>query len=196
MLVVTVDDVRRQREAVTDALAAGVDTVQLRDRRAAGGTLLEAARELRTLTRGARAALVVNDRVDIARAADADGVHLPAASFRVDTARRLLGPGPWIGCSTHTPAEAVAAARAGADYVVLGPIYATPSKAQYGAPLGVAAIVATRIEVPLIAIGGVTAARVGELRSAGASGVAVVRAVLEEPDPGAAARVLVAACAE
>ncbi len=156
MLIVTVDDVRQRRDAVTAALAGGFDAIQLRDRRAAGGALLETALALRVLTREARAALIVNDRIDVARAAGADGVQLPAASFSTASARALLGPEPWIGCSTHAPAEAVAAARGGADYVVLGPIYPTPSKAQYGEPLGPAAITATRIDVPLIAIGGVT----------------------------------------
>jgi thiamine-phosphate pyrophosphorylase len=195
MLVVTVDDVRQRRDALTAALSGGFDAIQLRDRRAAGGALLDAARELRVLTREHRAALIVNDRIDVARAASADGVQLPAASFSVAAARALLGPETWIGCSTHAPAEAVAAARAGADYVILGPIYATPSKAQYGEPLGLGAITATRIDVPLIAIGGVTRARAAELRTAGAAGFAVVREVFEASDAGAAARALVEAVA-
>lgn len=195
MVVVTVGDVRARRDAIEAALAAGVDAVQLRDPRAGGGALFAAATDLRALTRRAGAVLLVNDRLDVARAAEADGVHLPAASFPTAAARALLGPEPWIGRSTHVPAEALAAARAGADYVVLGPIYPTPSKAQYGEPLGLAAVAATRIAVPLIAIGGVTPARVAELRRAGVAGVAVVRAVLDAPDPGAAARALVAAVA-
>jgi thiamine-phosphate pyrophosphorylase len=190
MLVVAVADVAARRDAIAAAVAAGIDAVQLRDARAGGGALLEAARTLRDLTRGAGAMLLVNDRIDVALAAEADGVHLPAASFPIAAARALAGARAWIGRSTHSPEEAARAAADGADYVVLGPIYATPSKAAAGAPLGVTAVAATRIAVPLVAIGGVTPERVAELRRAGAAGVAVVRAVLDAPDPAAAARAL------
>jgi thiamine-phosphate pyrophosphorylase len=195
MLVVTIADVDERRAAIEAVLDAGVDAIQLRDTRAGGGALLRAARTLGALTRAAGAVLLVNDRIDVARAAAADGVHLPAASFPIPVARALLGPAAWIGRSTHAPEEATAAAAAGADYVILGPIFPTPSKAHYGAALGVAAVAATHIVVPLIAIGGVTAARVPELRRAGAAGIAVVRAILDAPDAGEAARALVAALA-
>jgi len=193
MLVVEVADVERRLDVIAAALGAGVDTVQLRDRRAAGGALLRAATTLRDLSRGAGAALIVNDRADVASAADADGVHLPAQSLPISAARAVIGSHAWIGRSTHAPAEAVAAATGGADYVVLGPVFATPSKERYGAPLGVAALAITRIEVPLIAIGGVSAANVLEIVRAGAAGVAVVRAILDAADPAGAARALVAA---
>jgi thiamine-phosphate diphosphorylase len=193
MLIVAVAEVRERRTAVEAALAAGVDAVQLRDRRAGGRALLEAAAALRAATRAAGAALLVNDRVDVALAAGADGVHLPAAALPTAAARRLLGPEAWIGRSTHAPAEAEAAAAGGADYVVLGPIYATPSKAAFGEPLGPGALAAAGARVPLVAIGGITPERVAEVRGAGAYGIAVVRAVLAAPDPGAAARALVAA---
>jgi len=195
MLIVEVGDLERRRAAIEAALGAGVDAIQLRDPRAGGGALLRAARALRALTRAAGAALLVNDRVDVALAVAADGVHLPAASFPIPAARALLGPAAWIGRSTHAPEEAVVAAAAGADYVILGPIFPTPSKARYGAPLGIAAVAATRTSVPLVAIGGVTAACVPELRRAGATGIAVVREILDAPDPGAAASALVTALA-
>jgi len=195
MLIVEVGDLERRSAAIEAALDAGVDAVQLRDARAGGGTLLQAARRLRALTRARGAALLVNDRIDVVRAAAADGVHLPAASFPIPTARTLLGPAAWIGRSTHAPAEAAEAVIAGADYVILGPIFPTPSKARYGAPLGLAAVAATSVTVSIIAIGGVTAARVPELRRAGAAGIAVVREILDAPDPGAAARALVTALA-
>jgi thiamine-phosphate pyrophosphorylase len=193
MLIVEAGDLERRPTAIKAALDAGVDAIQLRDPRAGGGALLQAARTLRTLTHASGATLVVNDRIDVARAAAADGVHLPAASFPIATARALLGPAAWIGRSTHAPEEAAAAATAGADYVILGPIFPTPSKARYGAPLGIATVAATSITVPLIAIGGVTAARVPELRRAGAAGIAVVREILDAPDHRAAARALIAA---
>ncbi len=194
MLVVSVADTTARAAAIAAALAAGVDAVQLRDRHAPGGALLAAAIALRTLTRRHGARLLVNDRLDVARAAAADGAHLPAASFTLDDARRLLPPGSLLGRSTHAPAEAIAAARGGADYVVLGPIFATPSKAAYGEPLGVAALAAAAdAPAPLLAIGGMTPDRARAARLAGAHGVAVVRAVLDAEDPGVTAAALVAA---
>lgn len=188
MLIVDVADVTARAGAIDAALIGGVDAVQLRDKRADGGALLTAAHTLRTATRRHGAALLVNDRIDVVLAADADGVHLPAASFPIATARRLLGPTAWIGRSTHAPAEAATAAADDADYVVLGPIYATPSKQAYGAPLGIAALTATRVPCPVVAIGGITPETAGTLRAAGAYGVAVIRAVLDALDPGASAR--------
>lgn len=193
MLIVDVTDVTTRLGAVDAALAGGVDALQLRDKRADGGALLAAARTLRDVTRRRRAALLVNDRIDVALAAGADGAHLPAASFPIAVARRLLGPTAWIGRSTHAASEAATAAADGADYVVLGPIYATPSKAAYGAPLGIAALGATRLPCPVVAIGGIEPEAVAALRAAGADGVAVIRSVLDAPDPAAAARALRAA---
>jgi len=187
MLVVAVADVEERVTVIDAAVAAGVDAVQLRDRRAAGAAMLRAAQALRALTRRHRAALLVNDRIDVALAADADGVHLPASSFPIAVARRLVGPDAWIGRSTHAPAEAEAAAADGADYVVLGPIFATPSKAAYGPPLGVAALTTTRASCPVVAIGGITPENAGDVRAAGAYGVAVIRGILDAPEARAAA---------
>ncbi|MCC6850042.1 MAG: thiamine phosphate synthase [Deltaproteobacteria bacterium] len=197
MLIVTVDDAVARRDALAAALATGVDALQLRDRRAGGGALLAAAGALGALTRAHGAALVVNDRIDVALAAGADGVHLPATSFSIAAARRLLGAEAWIGRSTHAPEEAARAAAEGADYVVLGPVFATPSKEVYGAPLGLAAVeaAAARVRCPVIAIGGITAANAPTVRRAGAHGVAVIRAILDAADPAATARALSAAAA-
>lgn len=203
MLIVTAADVAARRDVIAAALGAGIDTVQLRDRRASGGALLAAARYLRSLTHDHGAALLVNDRIDVALAIGANGVHLPAASFPITVARRLLGPEAWIGRSTHAADEATTAASEGADYAVLGPIFATPSKAAYGPPLGVTALTAARAEAPgaallrcpLIAIGGVTIANAGDLRAAGADGVAVIRAILDADDVALATLQLVSAIA-
>jgi thiamine-phosphate pyrophosphorylase len=195
MLVVATADVEERGAVIEAAIAAGVDAVQLRDRRAGGAALLRAAETLRPATRRHGAVLLVNDRIDVATAAGADGVHLPAASFPIPVARRLLGPDAWIGRSTHAPAEAEAAAAEGADYVVLGPIFATPSKAAYGEPLGVAALRATRASCPVIAIGGLTQENAAQACSAGASGLAVIRAILESPAPAVAARTIADALA-
>lgn len=194
MLVVSAGDVRARAVAIDAALDAGVDAIQLRDRDAAGAALLVAAAALRATTRRHGARLLVNDRIDVALAVDADGVHLPAASFTIADARRLVGVSYLIGRSTHAAAEAVEAARAGADYVMLGPIFATPSKARYGAPLGIETL-ATTATIPVVAIGGITPERAALVRGAGACGVAVVRAILDAADPGAAAAALIAALA-
>jgi thiamine-phosphate pyrophosphorylase len=195
MLVVDATDVLTRPTVIAAAVAAGVDTIQLRDRHAASAKLLSAARALRPLTERHGAAFLVNDRLDVAIAAGADGVHLPAASFPIAVARHLLGPDAWIGRSTHAPAEAAAAAAAGADYVVLGPIFATPSKQPFGSPLGVAALAAALTSCPLIAIGGIAAPQVAEVGAAGAYGIAVIRAILDAADPAAATRALRAALA-
>ena len=186
MLVVAVADVEERGAVIAAAVEAGVDAVQLRDRHAAGASLLRTAQTLRAVTRAHGARLLVNDRIDVALAADADGVHLPAASFPIAVARRLLGRDAWIGRSTHAPAEAEAAAAEGADYVVLGPIFATPSKDGFGPPLGIEALRTTRASCPVVAIGGITPENAHDVRSAGADGAAVIRGILDASDVRAA----------
>jgi thiamine-phosphate pyrophosphorylase len=174
---------------VEQALRGGVRAVQLRERAIESRELLILARELRALTRRYDALLLINDRIDIALACDADGVHLPTHSFRVADARVLIGATRLIGVSTHRVDEVTAAAEAGADFVVFGPVYETPSKQAYGAPLGLTALrTATHAGIPVLAIGGITAAaRAAEARASGAAGVAVIRALLGADDPAAAA---------
>ena len=193
MLVVAAGDVARRRDTIAAALAGGVDAVQLRDRDADGGAQLAAAATLRALTAAHGAALVVNDRADVAVSAGADGLHLPAAGLTIAQARRLVGDRMLVGRSTHAADEARAAAADGADYVVLGPIFATPSKRAFGAPLGLDVIRAARSTAPLVAIGGIDVAEAAAVRRAGADAIAVVRAVLDAADPAAAARALLSA---
>ncbi|MFN8545970.1 MAG: thiamine phosphate synthase [Candidatus Binatia bacterium] len=180
---------------VTAALDAGLPAVQLREKDLSGRSLTALAERLRTVTARTGALLIVNDRVDVALAVGADGVHLGSGSLPVAIARRLVGPGPLIGVSTHAPEEVVAAAAAGADLAVFGPVWATPSKAQYGPPQGTArlASAAHAAAIAVLAIGGVTRAEVPAARAAGAAGVAVIRAILAADDPGAATRALLAA---
>jgi thiamine-phosphate pyrophosphorylase len=174
-------------EVVTAALRGGVDAVQLREKDLNTRELLELARTLVAVCRRYRVPLLVNDRVDVALAAGADGVHLPAASFRCDEAKRLLGRGI-VGVSAHSVREVEAAASAGADFVVLGPIFATPDKTE-GAPLGPAVLAqaSARVRIPVLAIGGVQRENVAEVRAGGAAGVAVIRAICEAESPEAAA---------
>ena len=179
---------RHGAAVVEAALDSGLPAVQLRDKELPGRPLLALAERLRAATARTGALLFVNDRVDVALAAGADGVQLGTGSVPVEVARRLLPPGALVGVSTHAPGEAATAA----DFALFGPVWETPSKAgaQGAARLGDAVRAAA---IPVLAIGGVTAERVPAVRAAGAAGVAVIRAILAAPDPGAATRVLLAA---
>ena len=162
--------------------------MQLRDKELPGRPLLALAERLRAATARTGALLFVNDRLDVALAAGADGVQLGTGSMPADVARRLLPAGTLIGVSTHAPGEAPA----GADFALFGPVWATPSKtgAQGEDRLREAVRAAP---IPVLAIGGVTAERIAAARAAGAAGVAVIRAILAAPDPRAATRALLAA---
>ncbi len=182
-------------QVVEQALQGGVDAVQLREKDLCGGELLVLAKNLGTLCRRYGVKFLINDRIDVVLAADADGVHLPVDSFAPADARRLLGPDVLIGASAHSLAEARTAAAGGADFIVFGPIFETPSKRTFGSPVGLDALAAASrgVALPLIAIGGITAERVRSVRQHGVHGIAVVSAILEADDPRAAAAALRAA---
>jgi thiamine-phosphate pyrophosphorylase len=185
-------------EVVAACLAQGLPAVQLREKDLPAGELLALAGALAGWTRAAGARLLVNDRVDVAVAARADGAHLPAAGLPPGAARAVLGPGALLGVSTHSREEAERAAAAGVDYVAFGPVYDTPAKRAHGPPQGLKALagVVAALRCPVIAIGGITAARVPAVRDAGAAGVQVIRALLAVPDPARATAELLAACRE
>ena len=176
---------RRLVDVVAAAVQGGVDAVQLREKDLSARELVELARALLPICRQHGARLLVNDRIDIALATGADGVHLPASSFSCRDARELVGDAMLIGVSTHSPGEVEAAANGGADFVVLGPICATPSKAAFGAPLGTDALTAacSRTTVPVLGIGGIDEANAFAVVRAGATGIAVVRALCAASDP-------------
>ncbi|GAA1505264.1 thiamine phosphate synthase [Nocardioides humi] len=179
--------------ALLPALAdAGVDGFQVRAKSLATGDLVALTRSVAAAVRVSGAVVVVNDRLDVALAAGADGVHLGASDLAVADARRIA-PGLVIGATCRSRAEVVAAAEAGADYAGFGPVFATSSKAGLPASLGVAAVTAAAGTLPLVAIGGISAATAGEVRAAGADGVAVIGAIWRHPDPLVAAKELVAA---
>jgi thiamine-phosphate pyrophosphorylase len=185
----------RDLEAVVAAaLDAGLPAVQLRDKDLEGGTLFALAERLRVATRARGAAFFVNDRVDVAVAVGADGVHLGGESLPARVVRPLLPAGMLIGVSTHAPDQVAGAA---ADFAFFGPVYDTPSKRPFGVPQGVARLAdAVRAAaIPVLAIGGVSVEHVAALRATGAHGGAVIRAVLAADDPGAATRALLAALA-
>ncbi len=177
-------------DVVRAALDGGVRAVQLREKDLEGGELYQLAVQLRELTLRYQARLLINDRVDVALAVEADGVHLGQTSFPVPVARQLLGPGKLIGVSTHNPEEIAAAVEA--DFLVFGPVYATPSKAKYGEPQGLIRLrqALTQSPLPLLAIGGITVERVPEVLRTGAHGIAVISALSAAPDPAQAANAL------
>jgi thiamine-phosphate pyrophosphorylase len=182
-------------EVVEQALEGGVDAVQLREKDLPAGELFALARRCQELCRRHAARFLINDRIDVALAVGADGVHLPVDSFKPAEARRLLGTGALIGASAHSVAEAHAAMAAGADFIVFGPIYDTPSKRRFGPPVGLGALAdaARTVALPVLAIGGITASRLPAVSRQGAHGIAVVSAVLEAESPRAAAAALRAA---
>jgi len=178
--------------AILPALvAAGITGFQVRDKDATTRALIALTRRVRELV--GDACLIVDDRVDVALAARADGVHLGADDLPVETARRL-GPDLVIGATCRSRTNLEAARAAGADYAGFGPVRATTSKAALPAPLGVDAIAdVVDTGLPIIAIGGIDAATAASARAAGAHGVAVIGSIWRHPDPVRAAKELVAA---
>ena len=164
-----------------EALQAGVRLIQLREKDLDTRSLLTLATEVLTLTRSYNASLLINDRVDVAQAIGAEGVHLRANSLPIPVTRRILGPKALIGASAHTSQEVMAAEAQGADFIVLGPIYDTPSKRDFGPPLGIQVMgeVQRTCHTPLYAIGGLTPERAAGVREAGGYGVAVISSILE-----------------
>lgn len=165
--------------AVETALANGIIAVQLREKDLGTRELLSMARSLRALTTRFNARLLINDRVDIALAVNADGVQLGHTSMPAHAVRTVVGKQMLIGVSTHSPEQALAAEQDGADFVTLGPIYETPSKMKYGKPLGTDSIRACKrmISIPVFAIGGITPDRTPDVLRHGADGVAVISAI-------------------
>lgn len=184
-------------DVVAAALRGGIDTVQLREKDLPARALYELACDLRTLCERYDALLLVNGRLDVAAAAGAHGVHLPARSFHPAEARAVLGSEALVGVSCHNLDEAMNAASEGADFLVCGPVFPTPSKQQFGPPIGTAVLaqVCREVSLPVLAIGGITSQNLALVREAGARGIAVVRAVLEAPNPTVAAQELALALA-
>lgn len=191
--VLTDRDWSRGREMLAVATAAidgGATVIQLRDKAASTRQLIEEGQALRQLTRERGVLLIVNDRVEIALALDADGAHVGQDDMPGRMARALLGPNRILGISAGTLGEAAGAVAAGADYLGVGPIYATRAKADAGPETGPQLVreLAARYDVPLIGIGGITPGNAGEVIRAGAAGVAVITAVVAADDITAAAR--------
>ena len=152
------------------AIANGVEMIQVREKDLPARELLDVVCKVRDLAAGTRTRILVNDRLDIALAAAIDGVHLPADGLPPERVRPLV---KILGVSTHTLEEALDAERAGADFIVFGPIFETPGKTAIG--LEPLSDVASRVKIPILAIGGITAANSQQVLNAGASGIAGIR---------------------
>jgi thiamine-phosphate pyrophosphorylase len=178
-----------------EVFTAGVPIVQLRERDLSARELVRLALEVQAVTASHKSQLLINDRIDVALALEGVGVHLRSNSLPVSVARQLLGAQRLLGVSVHTVEEAIQVESQGADYIILGPIYATPSKQMFGPPLGIHTLekACRLVRIPIIGIGGVTAARAPQMRRAGAFGVAVITAILGATDVESATRELLEA---
>ncbi len=184
---------RDPAHAVGAAIEGGATLVQYREKTASRNTMYETALQLRRVTRDGGIPFVVNDFVDLALAVDADGVHLGQSDLPVAAARAAGGDRLWYGVSTHSPAQALVAAQAQPAYIAIGPVFPTASKADPDPAIGVDGIRAVRTalpDVPLVAIGGISADTIAAVRAAGADGVSVIRAAWQAPDIAAACRAL------
>ena len=181
--------VRDLVEVAAAAIRGGADVIQLRDKTASAKQLTEVASRLLVLTRAARIPLIINDRVEVARAIGADGVHVGQEDMPIAEARAILGEGALIGKSTHSVDQAVAAEVEGANYIGLGPIFSTPTKPDYQ-PVGTEWIaqVLSHVRIPTVCIGGIDSQTLVPVLQAGARCVVVVRAVCGADDPETATR--------
>ncbi len=188
-------------EVVEAALQGGVKAVQLREKDLSAKELFELARRMRDLTKQSGARLFINDRLDIALAVGADGVHLGQKSFSASHVKSFLksesritnhGSRFLISVSTHSLKEATEAEEDGADFITLGPVFYTPSKAGYGEPLGLDIVkkVKEKIKIPVFTVGGIKKENVKDVMRAGADGVAVISAVIAAEEPAKTAREL------
>ncbi len=185
----------RPIEAVVDAaLRGGVKAIQLREKDLSGRALYELAQRLLPIVHSREAALLVNDRIDLALALPLDGVHLAQTSLPPKEARRLLGVGRLIGVSCHSVKEATEAQEA-ADFIVLGPLFFTSSKATYGPPVGLERLreIRRQVRLPILGIGGITPSNAASVIAVGADGVASISAVMTAADPAVAVRDLLRA---
>jgi thiamine-phosphate diphosphorylase len=180
------------------ALQGGARIIQLRDKEATTRQLVEYAQSLRTLTREYGALLIINDRLNVALAVEADGVHLGQDDLPVALARRIGGERLIIGVSAETVEEALRAEADGADYLGVGPMFATDTKPDAGVPVGPERLraIKERVSIPVFGIGGITLQNAPQVLMAGADGICVISAIFTAPEPVQATRQLVALCAQ
>jgi thiamine-phosphate pyrophosphorylase len=179
-------------EIAQRAIAGGADVIQLRDKGCGCRELIQIGRTLRDITKKSGTLFIINDRLDVALACGADGVHLGQDDISAVVARQLAPPGFIIGISVGTVAEAVRAEQDGADYIALSPVFSTASKFNAGPGHGLDVLrnIRRKVSLPVIAIGGINQDNIREVIAAGADGVAVLSGVVGSPDITFAAREL------
>lgn len=177
---------------VEAALAGGAKAVQLREKDLSTRELYGLVERLLPIVHEKGAGLLINDRVDLTLALPIDGVHLSRTSLPPAEARALLGPSRLIGVSCHALEEAIEAEKDGADFIVFGPLFPTPSKAAYGAPVGLARLgeVRRQVRLPIFGVGGITVSNAVSVIAAGADGATAISAVMSADDPADAASAL------
>ncbi len=175
---------RAPAAAARALISADVRLIQYRDKHASSRQLYETCTELRRLLHAAGCRLIVNDRADVARTAEADGVHLGQTDLPVELARRVLATGQWLGCSTHSLEQVVEADGTTADYIAFGPVFPTASKENPDPVVGLEGLRQARraTRKPLVAIGGISLQNAREVFAAGADSVAVIGGLLDAPD--------------
>ena len=168
-------------DLIEEAAHAGVDLIQIREKDLPTRTLCALVEDTAARIAGTGARLLVNDRVDVAMTCGAHGVHLTTQSLPAAVVRRIVGPNVLIGASTHSLEEAQEAEAGGADFLVLGPVFETPSKSPYGPPLGVEtfARIVAQIRIPVLAIGGITPENAPRVLAQRAAGIAAIRMFAE-----------------
>ncbi|WP_297956160.1 thiamine phosphate synthase [uncultured Desulfobulbus sp.] len=179
-------------EVVAAAVSGGVTCVQLREKHCSTREFLEEARRVRELLVGTGVPLIINDRLDVALAVAADGVHLGQNDMHISDARRLVGERLVIGISAESVADAIRAEAEGADYIGVSPVFTTPTKMDTAPPLGLEGLREIRraVSLPLVAIGSIRHDNAAEVLRAGADGLAVVSAIVSAPCPRTAAAAL------
>jgi thiamine-phosphate pyrophosphorylase len=183
---------RSNLEVIEAAVSGGVTVVQLREKEASTQEFYQEGLRIKDYLKAAYIPLIINDRIDIALALDADGVHLGQEDMPVDVARKILGPHKIIGASAFTTEEAVAAESMGADYLGLSPIFATETKPELVEEIGIKKISSLKraVKIPVVGIGSMNQTNAYEAVRAGLDGVAVVSAICSQEDPRAAAQAL------
>lgn len=183
---------RELTEVMEQAILGGADLIQFRDKHSGPEELLRKAKDLRELTRRYGVPLIINDHVELALAVDADGIHLGQGDLSLAEARRIVG-NKIIGISTHAIEEALTAQEQGADYIGAGPVYATQTKLDVVAPVGLHYIseVSRRIEIPFVAIGGIKLHNADEVIGAGAARLCAISEIVGSEDPAGACRAFI-----
>lgn len=171
-------------DAVASSLKGGVDILQLREKNSSAKRIIELGKKIRQLCSLYDTIFIVNDRIDIAKIVEADGVHLGQDDADVDSAREILGNSAIVGISTHAPEQALKAVEDGADYIGVGPVFTTPTKpGRASVGLEYVKWASENIEIPFFAIGGIDLSNVNDVLSSGAKKVAVVRAIINSDSP-------------